>query len=43
MAGGVRTSSDYVNKWMRSINAKLGFLPAETEMVMHKERARNRR
>ncbi|MBP2376104.1 hypothetical protein JOF46_004016 [Paeniglutamicibacter psychrophenolicus] len=43
MAGGVRTSSDDVDKWMRSINAKLGFLPAETEMIMNKERARDQR
>ncbi len=43
MAGGVRSSSDDENKWMRSINSKLGFLPVETEMIMHKERTRNRR
>lgn len=43
MAGGVRSSSGDVNVSMRSINSKLDFLPVETEMIMHEERARNRR
>ena len=37
----VRTSSDDENLWMRSINTKLGFLPVETEIIVHKERTRN--
>lgn len=35
----VRTSSDDQNTWMRSINAQLGFLPVEVEIILQKERA----
>ena len=35
----VRTSSDDANVWMRSINQRLGFLPVETEIILHKDRA----
>lgn len=34
----VRTSSDDTNTWMRSINAQLGFLPVEVEVILQKER-----
>ncbi len=34
----VRTSSDDANQWMRAINAALGFLPVESEVLLHKQR-----
>ncbi len=34
----VRTSSDDQNVWMRAINKQLGFLPVESEVVLHKQR-----
>lgn len=34
----VRTSSDDQNVWMRAINEQLGFLPVESEVVLHKQR-----
>lgn len=34
----VRTSSDDDNRWMRSINAALGFTPVESEIVLHRQR-----
>ncbi|MCC9205039.1 GNAT family N-acetyltransferase [Arthrobacter sp. zg-Y769] len=33
----VRTSSDDRNVWMRSINARMGFTPVETEIILQKE------
>lgn len=35
----VRTSSDDSNVWMRALNAELGFVPVESEVVVHKRRA----
>ena len=35
----VRTSSDDTNVWMRAINAELGFVPVESEVVVSKPRA----
>ncbi|MFZ5848173.1 MAG: GNAT family N-acetyltransferase [Actinomycetota bacterium] len=32
----VRTSSNDTNRWMRAINAELGFRPVETEVLLHK-------
>lgn len=34
----VRTSSDDQNVWMRAINRQLGFLPVESEVILHKQR-----
>lgn len=34
----VRTSSDDQNVWMRAINEQLGFVPVESEVVLHKQR-----
>ena len=34
----VRTSSDDQNVWMRAINDDLGFVPVESEIVLHKQR-----
>ncbi len=34
----VRTSSDDQNVWMRAINEQLGFLPVESEVILHKHR-----
>lgn len=34
----VRTSSDDQNVWMRAINRQLGFVPVESEVVLHKRR-----
>jgi hypothetical protein len=34
----VRTSSDDQNVSMRAINEQLGFLPVESEVVLHKQR-----
>jgi GNAT superfamily N-acetyltransferase len=34
----VRTSSDDQNAWMRAINEELGFLPVESEVILHKQR-----
>lgn len=34
----VRTSSDDANVWMRAINAELGFVPVESEVVLHRRR-----
>jgi GNAT superfamily N-acetyltransferase len=34
----VRTSSDDGNVWMRRINADLGFVPVESEVVVHRRR-----
>lgn len=39
LARRVRTSSDDQNVWMRAINASLGFVPVETEVLFHKDRA----
>lgn len=33
----VRTSSDDANQWMRAINAALGFVPVESEVLLHKQ------
>lgn len=35
----VRTSSDDRNVWMRAINEKLGFVPVESELLLHKHRS----
>lgn len=35
----VRTSSDDANVWMRAINAELGFVPVESEVIVHRRRA----
>lgn len=35
----VRTSSDDQNVWMRAINEQLGFVPIESEVVLHRRRA----
>jgi len=37
-AARVRTSSDDDNVWMRATNARLGFVPVESEVVLHKQR-----
>ncbi|WP_330475617.1 GNAT family N-acetyltransferase [Terrabacter sp. C0L_2] len=34
----VRTSSDDANVWMRAINAELGFVPVESEVILHRRR-----
>lgn len=34
----VRTSSDDQNAWMRAINDELGFVPIESEILLHKQR-----
>jgi hypothetical protein len=34
----VRTSSDDQNSWMRAINEELGFVPVESEILLHKQR-----
>lgn len=34
----VRTSSDDQNVWMRTINDELGFVPVESEILLHKRR-----
>ena len=34
----VRTSSDDENVWMRRINADLGFVPVESEVLVHRRR-----
>jgi GNAT superfamily N-acetyltransferase len=34
----VRTSSDDGNRWMRAINADLGFVPVESEALLQKQR-----
>ena len=34
----VRTSSDDENVWMRRINADLGFVPVESEVIVHRRR-----
>jgi GNAT superfamily N-acetyltransferase len=34
----VRTSSDDQNAWMRAINEQLGFVPVESEVILHKQR-----
>lgn len=34
----VRTSSDDQNAWMRAINDGLGFVPVESEILLHKQR-----
>jgi len=34
----VRTSSDDGNVWMRRINADLGFVPVESEVIVHRRR-----
>ncbi len=36
----VRTSSDDQNTWMRAINDRLGFVPVESEVLLHKQRDR---
>jgi GNAT superfamily N-acetyltransferase len=37
-ASRVRTSSDDENVWMRRINADLGFVPVESEVIVHRPR-----
>lgn len=37
-ASRVRTSSDDENVWMRRINADLGFVPVESEVIVHRRR-----
>ncbi len=34
----VRTSSDDQNVWMRAVNAELGFVPVESEILLHRKR-----
>ena len=34
----VRTSSDDQNVWMRAVNAELGFVPVESEILLHRRR-----
>lgn len=36
----VRTSSDDQNVWMRALNDRLGFVPVESEVLLHKQTAR---
>lgn len=36
----VRTSSDDRNVWMRAINARLGFTPVESEIILQKDAAK---
>ncbi|GAA2502132.1 GNAT family N-acetyltransferase [Terrabacter carboxydivorans] len=37
-ASRVRTSSDDANVWMRAVNAGLGFVPVESEVILHRRR-----
>ncbi len=37
-ASRVQTSSDDENVWMRRINADLGFVPVESEVIVHRRR-----
>lgn len=39
-AARVRTSSDDANAWMRAINAELGFVPVESEVIVQRRRHR---
>jgi hypothetical protein len=34
----VRTSSDDQNVWMRAVNDELGFVPIESEILLHRQR-----
>ncbi|CAN7586435.1 GNAT family N-acetyltransferase [Terrabacter sp. LjRoot27] len=37
-AARVRTSSDDENRWMRAVNAELGFVPVELEVIVQRDR-----
>lgn len=39
----VRTSSDDQNVWMRAINDELGFVPVESEILLHRQRGSGER